>query len=968
MTSAPGFAVNVRTNLLGFFLYLQGCCVWALHLSVSKLVLFSALLISCHPPSRTQINFLLTNFPSCSFQMIRFCIEVTRTLVEQGVPFAYYRIDLFSGGDGNITQATAHEALRNLTNQRTVPYVFVNGNLLGGCDATKELISTGEFDKMLGANPATNGTGTVNVDLELGSDAKTPMKTVGVDEDSTKITGALLEFPNTVDGRVIRLVAVQVFILSTLLAILAYKKNQSWHWVAVGLLTDFCLRFYGGAGISPLGSIAMFAVAFWDLIGPRVFGRQTGPLWGAGPPKQFAVSVGMFFSAGIVIFQFTHVWQAATVFAAVLSFFSFLEWALNFCAGCWVFGHAIHFKVIPESVYIVHINTLPETKLTWDDFTKTVNPPTPQRYRENFRDYPRPTKIDLHYKTGKTTDWEREDFDYIKHSKIAFFSSVIGVAAIPALFKFMAMSPRFQTSNLIWQVLTLLSLVYTSFFTFPYIMKMIKYPQKIKSEWQHPMMNNAFGIPSMTIIVYAFLATGNYSTALARVLFWAGSSTAFLLSIIIIGNLLSTIRHPGHLNGAWQMAPVGLYIASVVGPIVDARYTQVSFLFFGFASIMYVTLFIMTFQNVAINYLADPRQRMFSAIWFAAPSVASIAWTVLNAPTAATAGMYVMDPIAQTLFYIGISMAVLNLWMSWRRFLWTDKFFMQMWAFGFPTAALAWAAVLYDGTIQTALTKVLALLCISVACVIAFVLTMRTFVGVARLKVFIPEHKWGPMSHLPLFQDAARNLLARIGTTTEALAEDPSNTRLKSSLRTSWTNFTTINTFYSTIKKDICLPQIGDFFPGHQAQALANNAKMIEEQNKIDALLDKKTSTDFMALKTAMHEFIQLCYRTYDHVEDNIKPVVRRYIPGPVQKKIMVDCWDDAPKEGWWATIPVVVQNLPMQGQRLTYIRAFLWAMPERCQQIGTMVALGVDPVTWYRLKHQLPEIIPRGEAGWKRF
>jgi len=893
-------------------------------------------------------------------------------LVEQAVPFTYYRIDLFSGGDDSITQASTHEALKNLTGQRTLPYVYVNGKLVGGCDATKEIITTGEFDKMLGSTPAaTTGNGTGDFDVEVGSTAaKPPMKIVGVDEDSTNITGALLEFPNTVDGRVIRLVAVQVFILSTLLAILAYKKDQSWHWVAVGLLTDFCLRFYAGAGISPLGSIAMFTVAMWDLVGPRWFNRQTGPVWGAGPPKQFAVSVGIFFSAMIVVFQFTHVWQAATVFAAVLAFFSFLEWALNFCAGCWFFGHAIRFGIIPDSVYIVHINTLPETKYAWDDFTKTVNPPTPQKYRENFRDYPRNTKIDLHYKTLKTTDWEREDFDYIKHSKIAFFPSVIGVAAIPALYKAMSVAPRFQTSNLIWEVLTVISLIYTVLFTVPYILKCIKYPKKIKSEWQHPMMNNAFGIPSMIVIVYAFLATANYSTPLARVLFWIGSSTAFLLAIIIIGNILSTIRHPGHLNGAWQMAPVGLYIAAVVGPIVDPSYTEVCYLFFGFASILYITLFILTFQNVATNYLADPRHRMFSAIWFAAPSVAAIAWTVLNAPVPQ---VYIMDPISQTLFYIGVSMALLNVWMSWRRFLWTDKFFMQMHAFGFPTSALAWAAVLYDGTVQTALTKILAVFCISVASLVTFVLTMRTMVGIARLKVFIPEHKWGPMSHLPLFQEAARNLLDRIGTTTEALAEDPSNRRLISSLRNSWTNFTTINTFYSTIKRDICFPHIGDFFPGHQAQALANNERMIQEQNKIDDLLSKTAAgsgiiADPVALKNSMTDFIQLCRDTYDHLEDHIRPVVRRYIPGPVQKKIMVDCWDDAPREGWWATIPVVVQNLPMQAQRLTYIRAFLWAMPERCQQIGTMVALGVDSVLWYRLKHQLPEIIPRGEAGWKKF
>lgn len=36
---------------------------------------------------------------------------------------------------------------------------------------------------------------------------------------------------------------------------------------------------------------------------------------------------------------------------------------------------------------------------------------------------------------GKTDDWEQEDFHVIKHSKIGFFSGVIGVAAIPAMFK-----------------------------------------------------------------------------------------------------------------------------------------------------------------------------------------------------------------------------------------------------------------------------------------------------------------------------------------------------------------------------------------------------------------------------------------------------------------------------------------------------------------------------------------------------
>lgn len=47
-----------------------------------------------------------------------------------------------------------------------------------------------------------------------------------------------------------------------------------------------------------------------------------------------------------------------------------------------------------------------------------------------------------------------------------------------------------------------------------------------------------------------------------------------------------------------QMAPVGLYIAAVVGPIVDHRYLPVCYMWFGLASIMYITLFIITFQKM----------------------------------------------------------------------------------------------------------------------------------------------------------------------------------------------------------------------------------------------------------------------------------------------------------------------------------------------------------------------------------
>lgn len=43
-----------------------------------------------------------------------------------------------------------HEELKKLTGQRTVPYVYISGMLAGGCDATKAMIASGEFDKKIG--------------------------------------------------------------------------------------------------------------------------------------------------------------------------------------------------------------------------------------------------------------------------------------------------------------------------------------------------------------------------------------------------------------------------------------------------------------------------------------------------------------------------------------------------------------------------------------------------------------------------------------------------------------------------------------------------------------------------------------------------------------------------------------------------------------------------------------------------
>lgn len=50
------------------------------------------------------------------------------------------------------------------------------------------------------------------------------------------------------------------------------------------------------------------------------------------------------------------------------------------------------------------------------------------------------------------------------------------------------------------------------------------------------------------------------------------------------------------------------------------------------------------------------------------------------------------------------------------------------------------------------------------------------------------------------------------------------------------------------------------------------------------------------------------------------------------------------------------------------FLKTWVWAMPERAQQLGLMVYRVVDDVTWVEVARDLPEVIPRGLPGYRRY
>ncbi|KAJ1730266.1 thioredoxin reductase [Coemansia biformis] len=78
-----------------------------------------------------------------------YCSQAEMALKKHGIEFALLNIDLRKENDGSKIQAS----LLELTSQRTVPNVFVNGHHLGGCDDTLAALADGSFKKRLEGPP-----------------------------------------------------------------------------------------------------------------------------------------------------------------------------------------------------------------------------------------------------------------------------------------------------------------------------------------------------------------------------------------------------------------------------------------------------------------------------------------------------------------------------------------------------------------------------------------------------------------------------------------------------------------------------------------------------------------------------------------------------------------------------------------------------------------------------------------------
>lgn len=142
-------------------------------------------------------------------------------------------------------------------------------------------------------------------------------------------------FPDTVNENAARMVAAVVFTISSI------NIWEPGYLTILPLVYGFLARVLYGPDYSPTALLVTKGI----IPALKISNKPT-----PGAPKRFAQFVGLIFSiSGLVLFLSGFSLECKVLFG-ILSLFAFLEAALGFCAGCFVFSYLIKWGMVPESI------------------------------------------------------------------------------------------------------------------------------------------------------------------------------------------------------------------------------------------------------------------------------------------------------------------------------------------------------------------------------------------------------------------------------------------------------------------------------------------------------------------------------------------------------------------------------------------------------------------------------------------
>ncbi len=222
--------------------------------------------------------------------------------------------------------------------------------------------------------------------------------------------------------------------------------------------------------------------------------------------------------------------------------------------------------------------------------------------------------------------------------------------------------------------------------TFTYLLKLVKYPNEVKKEFNHPIKLNFYPIIAKIFLIISLIYLG-INVVISRYFWWAGVIAQFVFTIIIMS---AWIRHEKfkieHINPSWFIPVVG----NIMIPIAGIKHfnPELSWFFFAIGVFWWIILTTIVFNRIIFHQPIAEKLIPTMFILFAPPMIGFIALAKLLGG---------LNPFGNLLYYFGLFLFILILFQA-KMFI-RLKFNLPWWAYSFPLDALTIATLLmYENT------------------------------------------------------------------------------------------------------------------------------------------------------------------------------------------------------------------------------------------------------------------------------
>jgi tellurite resistance protein len=259
-----------------------------------------------------------------------------------------------------------------------------------------------------------------------------------------------------------------------------------------------------------------------------------------------------------------------------------------------------------------------------------------------------------------------------------------------------------------------------------YILKLIKYPNEVKKEFNHPIKLNFYPIIAKIFLILSIINLGLNMT-LSKYLWWIGVIVQFIFTIIIMSVWIKHKKYEiHHLNPSWFMPVVGCMLIPIAG--VKHFSPELSWFFFSIGIFWWIILTTLVMNRVIFHNPIPDKLIPTFFILFAPPAIGFIAVTKL------IGGLNIFGNL---LYYFALFMFILILF-QYKMFA-KIKFYLSWWAYSFPVSALIIGTLLMYHESGMYFFKFLSWILFIFLNIIIFILTIKTINAIKNKELCVEE-------------------------------------------------------------------------------------------------------------------------------------------------------------------------------------------------------------------------------------